>query len=44
MPESVFLIIGLTVAPVLALALLIWGLNGTSWLLRRLTGQSRRNA
>ncbi|MFP8963064.1 hypothetical protein ACLIYP_21275 [Streptomyces nanhaiensis] len=39
MTETVVLILGLVVAPIAALALLTWGLNGTVWLLDRFAGR-----
>ncbi|WP_274389103.1 hypothetical protein [Streptomyces taklimakanensis] len=33
MTETILLVLGLVAAPVVALALLTWGLNGTAWLL-----------
>ncbi|MBN3929916.1 hypothetical protein IQ279_09730 [Streptomyces verrucosisporus] len=41
MTETVVLILGLVVAPIAALALLTWGLNGTVWLLDHLAGRRR---
>jgi len=39
--ETFVLVIGLVAAPVAALALLVWGLNGTAWLLNRFAGRRR---
>ncbi|MFP8882898.1 MULTISPECIES: hypothetical protein [Streptomyces] len=39
MTETIVLILGLVVAPIAALALLTWGLNGTVWLLDRFAGR-----
>ncbi|MGY1455201.1 hypothetical protein [Streptomyces sp. SS8] len=41
MTETVVLILGLVVAPIAALALLTWGLNGAVWLLDRFAGRRR---